>query len=228
MAKTCYLVELGRVPYAEALEIQERLVELRLADRIPDVLLLLEHEPVVTLGRRASEDEDFRATRAELEGRGIKVFETGRGGRATYHGPGQLVGYPIIGLPGGKTEVASYMDKLCQVMISALEQYGVTATLDKGVWVNDEKIGATGAQVISRNGKHVTMHGFALNVNIDLSAFDLIVPCGMPDKKPTSLEQLLGRQVPMDEIARLITGTFKEQFGYDSLQRMTLQEIDKE
>lgn len=225
MVKTCYLVELGRVPYAKALEIQERLVELRLADKIPDVLLLLEHPPVVTLGRRANEDDDFKATKEELEEHGIELYEIGRGGRATYHGPGQLVGYPIIGLPGGKIEVASYMDRLCQVMISTLEQYGIDASLDKGVWVGEEKIGATGAQVVSRNGKHVTMHGFALNINTDLSAFDHIIPCGMPDKRPTSLEQLLGKKIQMDEISRLIAESFKEQLGYDTLQKITLQEI---
>jgi len=229
MTKTCYLLQLGTLPYEEALEIQEKLVELRLAGKIPDTLILVEHPPVITLGRRlhGAYQQSLRISKDELQQRGISIHEINRGGHATYHGPGQIVGYPIIEIADGKAGAAPYMDNLCHVMMSVLESYGVDSRLDKGVWVDDKKIGATGAAIVSSSGKHVTMHGFALNVNTDLSTFEFIVSCGMPDKSPTSLEQALGREVDIEEVSHLLAESFKEQLGYDTIQEITFDDIQE-
>lgn len=191
---------LGRVPYAEGLQIQEQLVAERQAGRIVDVLLLLEHEPVFTMGRNARAENVLLSSEA-LRARGFEIFETGRGGDVTYHGPGQVVGYPILELPTERRDVHRYVRDLEEVMIRACAEYGITADRiagKTGAWVGKEKIGAIGVRI----ARWVTSHGFALNVTNDLDPFALIVPCGIRDHGVTSLSRLLGREVALDEAAR--------------------------
>jgi len=205
---------LGRVPYARGLEIQQELVAQRQAGRILDQLLLLEHDPVFTLGRNArSENVLFPAD--ALRERGFDVFETGRGGDVTYHGPGQVVGYPILDLAPDRRDVHRYVRDLEQVMIRTCADYGLQASRVAGLtgtWLGDEKIGAIGVRI----ARWVTSHGFAFNVGTDLQAFDLIVPCGIRGRGVTSLERKLGRPVPLDEVMSRLAESFGAVFGYAS------------
>ncbi len=201
---------LGRVPYGEGLELQQRLVAERQARGVGDQLLLLEHEPVFTLGRNARR-ENVLFPAEELRRRGFEVFETGRGGDVTYHGPGQLVGYPILELPPGRRDVHRYVRDLEEVMIRVCADYGVDAWRVAGLtgtWVGSDKIGAIGVRI----ARWVTSHGFAFNVATDLSAFELIVPCGIRGRGVTSLERLLGRPVAMEEVTDRLTRRFCEVF----------------
>jgi lipoyl(octanoyl) transferase len=189
---------LGRVPYAEGLQIQEQLVAERQAGRIVDVLLLLEHDPVFTMGRNA-QAENVLLSKDALEAKGFQLFETGRGGDVTYHGPGQAVGYPILELPTERRDVHRYVRDLEEVMIRACADYGITAARiagKTGAWVGKDKVGAIGVRI----ARWVTSHGFALNVATDLDPFTMIVPCGIRDHGVTSLARLLGRDVAMDEV----------------------------
>src|SRR5215510_2187964 len=168
---------LGRVAYAEGLELQARLVAQRQAGEVPDTLLLLEHDPVFTLGRNARR-ENVLFPEAELRSRGYEVFETGRGGDVTYHGPGQVVGYPILDLSPDRRDVHRYVRDLEEVMIRTCADYGLAASRVPGLtgaWLDREKVGAIGVRL----ARWVTSHGFALNVCNDLSPFALIVPCGI-------------------------------------------------
>jgi lipoyl(octanoyl) transferase len=199
---------LGRVPYARGLEIQAGLVAGRQAGRVPDHLLLLEHDPVFTLGRNARHENVLCPAEA-LRERGFEVFETGRGGDVTYHGPGQVVGYPIVELV--PRDVHRYVRGLEEVMIRVCADYGVEAGRAEGLtgtWVGHDKIGAIGVRI----ARWVTSHGFAFNVTTDLSAFDLIVPCGIRGRSVTSLERLLGRAVPVDEAMDRLAARFAEVF----------------
>jgi lipoyl(octanoyl) transferase len=191
---------LGVVKYADALALQKQLVEERKADRIPDQLLLLQHPPVITLGVRSREDRSHvRASPEELERDGVELFETGRGGDVTFHGPGQLVGYPIIDLRPDRCDVHQYVRDDEEVLIRTAAAFGVNATRLPGLtgaWVGDEKLAAIGVRI----ARWITSHGFAFNVTTNLEHFNLIVPCGISDKGVTSLQRLLGRPVPMDEV----------------------------
>lgn len=195
---------LGRVRYADGLALQERLVRERQAGAIADTLLLLEHEPVFTLGRNArSENVLFPAE--ELRARGFDVFEAGRGGDVTYHGPGQVVGYPILDLSPDRRDVHRYVRDLEDVMIRTCADYEVTAERVEGrtgCWVGREKIGAIGVRI----ARWVTSHGFAFNVTNDLEPFGLIVPCGIRDRGVTTLARLLGRQPAIDEVMDRLSG----------------------
>jgi lipoyl(octanoyl) transferase len=212
----CLIVELGRIAYAEAWELQRRLVAARKAARIPDVLLLCEHPHVVTLGR-GGKREHLRASDAVLRQMGVEFFHTDRGGDITYHGPGQLVGYPVLNLAAIRRDVVWYVRQLEEAMIRATSEFGIAAARRAGmtgVWVaqpdgTEEKLAAIGVHI----SRWVTSHGFAYNVATDLRYFDLIVPCGIPDKRPTSLERLLGRAVAMPEVAPRIAAHFGEVFG---------------
>jgi lipoyl(octanoyl) transferase len=189
---------LGRLRYADGLELQERLVAERQAGRIADTLLLLEHEPVFTLGRNARAEHVLLPADA-LRARGFDVFETGRGGDVTYHGPGQAVGYPILDLSPDRRDVHRYVRDLEEVMIRTCADYGLGARRIAGLtgcWLGDEKIGAIGVRI----SRWVTSHGFAFNVATDLEAFRLIVPCGISDRGVTSLERQLGRAPALDEV----------------------------
>jgi lipoyl(octanoyl) transferase len=189
---------LGRVPYADGLALQERLVAERQTGRIPDTLLLLEHDPVFTLGRNAHA-EHVLFPEAELRARGFEVFETGRGGDVTYHGPGQVVGYPILSLAPDRCDVHRYVRDIEEVLIRTCRDYGVAAGRVSGMtgaWVGEAKIGAIGVRI----ARWVTSHGFAFNVTGDLTPFGLIVPCGLRGRGVTSLERLLGHAVAMDGV----------------------------
>lgn len=202
---------LGRVPYAEGLRLQETLVERRAAGRSPDTLLLLEHPPVVTLGRGA-DSSHLLSTREELSRRGVEVFETGRGGDVTYHGPGQLVGYPILLLPPSDRDLHRLLRRVEEVLIAVASDFGITAGRAEGltgVWVGREKLAAIGMRV----SRWVTSHGFALNVSTDLRGFDLIVPCGIRGRGVTSLTRLLGRPVSLESAAESAARHFGRIFG---------------
>jgi len=189
---------LGRVRYADGLDLQAKLVADRQAGVIPDTLLLLEHDPVFTLGRNARK-ENVLLPEDALRDRGFDVFESGRGGDVTYHGPGQVVGYPILDLSPDRRDVHRYVRDLEEVMIRCCADHGLEAGRVKGLtgtWVGNEKIGAIGVRI----SRWVTSHGFALNVSTDLAPFDLIVPCGITGRGVTSLERLLRREVPLDEV----------------------------
>ena len=205
---------LGVVSYADGLEIQKRLVEQRKRDEIPDQLLLLEHPPVITLGVKTRNDRSHVvATEETLTAEGVEVFETGRGGDVTYHGPGQLVGYPILDLKPDRCDVHRYVRDLEEVMIRAAGAFGVRASrIDglTGAWVGTDKLAAIGVRI----ARWVTSHGFALNVNTPLHHFGFIVPCGITDKGVTSLEKLLGRTVPMAEVERAVEVAFSDVFSF--------------
>ena len=209
----CQIEQLGVVPYAAALEIQRERVTLRKAGVIPDALLLLEHPHVYTLGRNARR-ENILFSPERLAALDAEVFETDRGGDVTYHGPGQLVGYPILDLAQHRRDLAWYMRSLEDVFIRVAADFGVEAVrLAKcpGVWVGNTKLVAMGVHV----SRWVTSHGFAFNVSTDLSYFDHIVPCGIRDKGVTSLEKLLGRQVEMERIMRCVVEHFGTVFGLE-------------
>jgi lipoyl(octanoyl) transferase len=187
------------VRYAEALSLQAGLVADLQAGRAVDTLLLLEHDPVFTLGRNARAENVLHSEEA-LRARGFDVFETGRGGDVTFHGPGQVVGYPILDLAPDRCDVHRYVRDLEEVMIRACADYGIEARRVAGMtgaWVGDEKIGAIGVRI----ARWVTSHGLAFNVSTDLAPFDLIVPCGIRGRGVTSLERLIDRPVPMADVA---------------------------
>jgi len=207
---------LGRIGYAEGLELQKTLVEDRRAGRIGDTLLLLEHPPVITLGvKTRGRQTNIIASPAELARRGVEVFETGRGGDVTYHGPGQLVGYPIFDLRPDRCDVHRYVRDLEEVMIRVCSDYGIEAERVKGfsgAWIpstrdgsaaaarsgqaTPEKIGAIGVRI----SRWITSHGFAFNVTTNIDFFNLIVPCGIADKGVTSLAAKVGRAPDMREV----------------------------
>jgi len=203
------VVEAGLVPYAEALAWQRSLAQARIEGRLPhDVLLLLEHPAVVTLGRNSRE--------AHLRGEGVAVFEVERGGDVTYHGPGQLVGYPILDLTGYRQDLHWYLRTLEQALIDALTELGIPAERHAGytgVWTTGRKIASIGVHV----KQWVTWHGFALNVTTDLSAFDRIVPCGIPGVVMTSLERERGagsrEQDLWDRTVAAVVRGFEGAFG---------------
>jgi lipoyl(octanoyl) transferase len=208
---------LGRIKYADGLQLQEALVAERQAHRTVDVLLLLEHEPVFTTGRNAK-GENMTTPPDALRERGFDVFETGRGGDVTYHGPGQVVGYPILELPAERRDVHRYVRDLEEVMIRACADFGVTGTRVAGMtgtWVGERKIGAIGVRI----ARWVTSHGFALNVANDLSPFDLVVPCGIKGRGVTSLSQELKREVSVDAVQRRVAFHLAEIFDLEIVTR---------
>ena len=191
---------LGRVPYARACALQERLVEARRRGEAPDTLLLLEHPPVVTLGRTAHL-ENVLLDRGALSARGIELHEAGRGGDVTFHGPGQLIGYPVVGLRAARRDAHGYLRHLEEGLIRVAAAFGVTAGRVPGltgVWVGREKLAAIGVRI---GTGWITSHGFALNVGDDLSGFQTIVPCGIRDRGVTSLSRALGTPLSIEEVA---------------------------
>ena len=191
---------LGVVPYGQAVELQRALVEERRAGLIPDLLLLLEHPHVITLGvKRDAARSHLIATPDVLAERHVELYETGRGGDITYHGPGQLVGYPIIDLAPERCDVHKYVRDLEEVMIRTAADFGLRAGRVKGLtgaWIGADKLGAIGVRI----SRWITSHGFALNVNTDLKYFNLIIPCGIADRGVTSLCRLLGSPVELAEV----------------------------
>jgi len=208
----------GLVAYAEALELQQQLVARRRSGDVPDTLLLLEHPHVITLGTSASRDHILID---EEQGRllGIDVFDTGRGGDVTYHGPGQLVGYPILDLKPDRCDLHRYVRDLEEVLIRALASFGIDAGRKEGLtgaWVGDVKIAAIGVRVSSG---WITSHGFALNVATDLAFFDSIVPCGITEYGVTSMQQQLGTAPSLDAVCDAVVASFSEVFDAAPLQR---------
>jgi len=198
---------LGLVPYADGLELQRQLVEDRKADRIPDTLLLLQHPHVLTIGVKRDGRSHILASPDRLTSLGVDVFETGRGGDVTYHGPGQLVGYPIVDLNPDRRDVHRYVRDLEEVMIRVCADYGLEAGRVKGfsgAWIGDEKIGAIGVRI----SRWITSHGVAFNVTTDVDYFNLIVPCGIADKGVTSLASQLGRAPEMAQVEERFVSHF--------------------
>jgi lipoyl(octanoyl) transferase len=213
--RICETRYLGLMPYAEAHELQQELVEKRKRDEIPDQVLLLEHPHVITLGRAANganvliDDQ----TRARF---GVELFETGRGGDVTYHGPGQIVGYPIIKLAPDRCDIRRYVRDLEEVLIRTAADFGISAGRIEGltgVWAGKEKLGAIGVRI----SRWVTMHGFAFNVTTDLDYFRLIVPCGISNHGVTSLQKLLDSPVELSAIEEIVTSHFGEVFEREML-----------
>jgi len=200
--------DLGRVPYRRALAFQHRAVELRARGEAPDALYMVEHEPVLTVGR-SGRSENLRAGDAELASVGIEVVPVERGGDVTYHGPGQIVGYPIVdltGLPGGR-DLHRYLRDLEEALIACLASFGLDASRRPpytGVWVGDRKVAAIGVAV-----RHwIAFHGFALNVDPNMSHFDLIHPCGIRDLGVASMAGLLGTAPPREAVIARLAGAF--------------------
>jgi lipoate-protein ligase B len=210
-------VQLGLTPYRESWDLQREIFKLRQNRGIGDVLLLTEHPHVYTLGM-SSDVNHLLADADELRQSGIEVYPIERGGDITYHGPGQLVGYPILDLQNYYTDLHRYLRDLEEVIIRTLEEFGITGHRKQeytGVWVGDKKIAAIGVKV----SRWITMHGFALNVNTDLSYFNRIIPCGIFHKGVTSMEQILGARITMEEVQHAVTKHFAGVFGVE----MTIQ-----
>src|SRR5712664_3805922 len=213
----CLIVDLGLLGYAEAYALQKRVVAARKAGTLEDVLLLCEHPPVITLGR-SGKRENLLASEHVLRQKGVEFHATDRGGDITYHGPGQIVGYPILNLGAIRRDVVWYVRMLEEAMIRATAELGVAAERVAGmtgVWVKSEnrveKLAAIGVHI----SRWVTSHGFAYNVSTDLRNFDLIVPCGIADRKATSLEKLLSRKVDSPEVTARLIAHFAEVFGME-------------
>ncbi|MEO6726572.1 MAG: lipoyl(octanoyl) transferase LipB [Blastocatellia bacterium] len=208
----CETRYIGLVPYGEAHELQKELVEKRKADEIPDTFLLLQHPHVITLGR-AADRTNILADEATRTAFGVELHETGRGGDVTYHGPGQLMGYPILKLLPGRQDIRRYVSDIQEVLIRTARDFGVEAEArggeHVGVWVGDDKLAAIGIRI----SRWVTMHGFAFNVTTALNYFQLIVPCGIRDHGVTSLEKLLGHPVEMDLVVKSAQQHFGEVFN---------------
>ncbi len=222
-----WTVSLGRVPYGEALELQRSIAKDRISGAIPqDVLLLLEHPPVVTLGR-SSKEKHLMASPDFLKSRGVELFEVERGGDVTFHGPGQLVGYPIIDLKRHRLDLHWYLRRIEQALIDTLADYAIPGERNPtftGVWTRGKKIASIG--VHARDW--VTWHGFALNVTTDLSFFDLIVPCGIPGVVMTSIARELGaEEVSGQDVRERVTAKFADVFDLTAVitSRSALLEI---
>jgi lipoyl(octanoyl) transferase len=215
--RTCAVHRLHLVTYENGMALQQKLVELRQREEIDDQLLLLEHPPVITLGRGGKLDH-LLASPQILQAHGVRFFETTRGGDITYHGPGQIVGYPILHLGEGKRDVRKYVTNLEEVLIRTVAEYGITAARiegRRGIWVGNDKIAAIGVRI----ARWVTSHGWALNVNTNLEHFRLITPCGLHGTGVTSIERQLGRAVPLEEVREILAAKFAEIFERELVPR---------
>ena len=207
----------GLMDYQEALELQKDLLVKRQNEEINDTLILLEHPPVITKGKR-TEDHHIVLSDKLLKSQGIGLYEIDRGGEATYHGPGQLVGYLIFHLYNKQRELKKFIAKVEEIFITLLrEEYGITADRDlkhRGVWVGDEKITAIGISI----HKAVTMHGFAFNINTNLDHFNWIIPCGITDKGVTSIQKITGKNQEMEKIKHLTGKYLAKIFNYEDVE----------
>lgn len=208
---------LGKIDFDAAYRLQRDLWQQRILGEIPDQLLLLEHPPVITLGRNAR-SEHLLHSAPQLEALGIQVREADRGGDVTYHGPGQLIGYPIINLQPERMDVLRYLRDLEEVLIEVCEHYGFYAGRKEGqtgVWVEDRKIASIGVKI----SRWVTYHGFALNVSTDLSAFDFIIPCGISGVKMTSIQEVTGMVPELEEVAHVAAEKMNLVFNATEIHR---------
>jgi len=215
-----WLVNLETIPYAEALALQHRIVEARKRGALNDTLLLLEHPPVFTLGRNATE-ANIIAPPEFLEQQGIQVFRVERGGEVTYHGPGQLVGYPILDLHNYRLDVGWFVRSLEEMLLRVVRDFGIAGKrIDKlvGAWVDTPTGEAKVAQIGARIEQWITYHGFALNVDPNMAHFDLIVPCGIADKAVTSLRRVLNRPIEMRTVRERVAARFGEVFGAEMIE----------
>ena len=222
ISKQLIQVNLGRMKYKRVWKIQNKLVRLRHESEIPDCLLVCEHDPVITMGR-GTDKNNLLVSRESLREKGIDLFEIERGGDITFHGPGQVILYPIINLQNREKDAHKYLRDLESVAIKALNELGLKAGIKKGltgIWVNDQKIGAVGVAV----SRWVTYHGLALNVNTDLDYFRLIKPCGITEYPVGSISRLLGMTVNIDNVNRLLVDNFIRHFGYN---RIAVKNIDQ-
>jgi lipoyl(octanoyl) transferase len=227
--KNCQIVDLGLIGYAEAWALQKRVVAARKTAAIEDVLLLCEHPHVITQGRNGKR-EHLLASEQVLRQKGVEFHATDRGGDITYHGPGQIVGYPILNLGAIRRDVVWYVRMLEEAMIRATAEFGITAGRvagKSGIWVQsgntEEKLAAIGVHI----SRWVTSHGFAYNASTDLRYFDLIVPCGIADRKATSLEKLLGRGIEEREVAPRIAKHLGEVFGLEMKEASRKELLEK-
>ena len=207
---------LGLMSYGEALDLQAELVALRRAGDIPDQLLLVEHPHVITAGSSSHEDH-LLVSQNELEAKGIQLFEVGRGGDVTYHGPGQLVGYPVLSLAPDRKDLHRYLRDLEEVLLRTLAHFGVSAVREEGftgVWAPEGKLAAIGVRVSSG---WITSHGFALNIDPDLSFFSTIVPCGIQGRPVTSMARILDRSVLLEEVIPPLIQSFGAVFSQDMI-----------
>ena len=220
--KKINVIWLGTTSYNPTWDLQRKILDLRVAGKLDDVLLLNEHHHVYTLGK-SSDENHLLAESEEMRAKGVEVFHIDRGGDVTYHGPGQIVGYPILDLHHHSLDLHKYLRDLEEVIIRTLAEYGIEGKHDSsytGVWVGSDKIAAIGVKV----SRWVTMHGFAFNINTDLSYFDRIIPCGIFHRGVTSLRHLLGKQVPIDEVEKKLVRHFGEIFQIHSVS-MSAQEL---
>ncbi|HHV96779.1 MAG TPA: lipoyl(octanoyl) transferase LipB [Clostridiaceae bacterium] len=213
--KKIKIINLGRMDYKESLQIQEDLVAKRQAGEGMDTLLLVEHPPVITLGRRGKYS-NILVPEEFLKANNIQVYEVSRGGDVTYHGPGQIVGYPIMDLRNYGRDIKDFVWKIEEIFIRLLDkEFNIKATREEnkytGVWIGNKKITAIGIAV----KKWVTMHGFAFNVNTNLDHFNWIVPCGLSDRGVTSLEEILGEQQDLSKLNNLVAEYFCQVFGLE-------------
>jgi lipoyl(octanoyl) transferase len=202
--------DIGRTKYADAWMLQQRILAFRQSAALEDILLLTEHEHVYTHGK-GSDENHLLASEEELRSDGTDVFHIDRGGDVTYHGPGQIVGYPILDLKSYFLDVHRYLRSIEEVIIQTLVKFGISAGREKemtGVWVQGEKIAAIGVKV----SRWVTMHGFALNVNTDLEKFNRIIPCGIFHKGVTSMQRVLNHEVPFQSVQRVLVQSFADVF----------------
>jgi len=218
-----FYCDLGFIDYKVAWDLQKSTFELRHNKKLPDIIFLLEHPHTYTLGKTADKkhligSDDF------LSGNKISVYDIDRGGDITYHGPGQIVGYPIIDLNEWQNDTHKYLRALEEVIIRTCSYYNIIGTrVPKytGVWIEDRKIAAIGIKV----SRWITMHGFAFNINTDLSLFSGIIPCGISDKEVTSLQKETGRKMDIQEVKSLLVKNFKEIFSYDVLTSFPKEEL---
>ncbi len=210
--KVLHVIDLGRQPYRPVWHYQKQLQQLRMTHQIPDTLVLVEHDPVYTIGKNGT-DLHVVASETFLKSRGIEIVHVDRGGDVTYHGPGQLVGYPIFDLHQHRQSVSWYMRQLEEVFIRLLREWHVDADRQEGytgVWVGEDKIVALGVRI----SRWITLHGFAFNVNTDLSFYDGIIPCGLFHRGVTSLAQLLQRPVTLHEVKPQVIKQFRKVFAF--------------
>ncbi len=225
MKQEAWILKLDTVPYDEALELQKKLVELRSRDCIHDTLILLEHPPVFTVTREATR-RNLLASPQALAEKGITVHQTNRGGDITYHGPGQLVGYPIISLKDRGKDLHRYIRSLEEMIILVLQEYGIRGyrdSINAGVWVEGDKIAAIGIAVKS---SWTTMHGFAFNISPDLSHYSFIVPCGIVGRGVTSLAKILGKPVGRQELQEQLVHYFGEVFEVTT-REISIEQMQK-
>ena len=216
--------DLGLIGYKEAWDLQHEIFSRRVKNEIDDVLLLLEHPHTYTLGKTADRN-NLISSEETLHQKEITIFEIDRGGDITYHGPGQIVGYPIINLSNWQNDTHKYLRALEEVIIKTMNDFDLEGSRKKGltgVWINDKKIAAIGIKV----SRWITMHGFALNVSTDISLFNGIIPCGIKDKAVTSMESELGKNFDIAEVKSILTDEFKKIFNYDSID--TIEDIRNE